>query len=216
MKKPKKVARAKWPVAWSSDRTGAGRVIQRGKMARLPLGIRQELNRRLQQGEAAAPLAEWLNGLPETQTALARDLGGPKVTIKNVAEWARGGFRDWQAKHDSERKIVQQFLAWAQQSQTLDMLYGPRMSYFEKRNKEREILGMQPLTRADIPPGEDWDTIPPRTHRTRQQREQAIRELLGIGPEDVEPCPAPGAPACNRLKTDNPAAASESPPAPTP
>ncbi|MGO8676222.1 MAG: hypothetical protein ACLQVX_10175 [Limisphaerales bacterium] len=38
-----------------------------GKIARLPLAIRQQLNLRLQNGELAQDLLSWLNQLPEVQ-----------------------------------------------------------------------------------------------------------------------------------------------------
>jgi len=47
-----------------------------GKIARLPRGIREELNRRLADGEVGRSLLEWLNALPEVTTALAAHFGG--------------------------------------------------------------------------------------------------------------------------------------------
>ncbi len=38
-----------------------------GKIARLPLAVRQQLNQRLQNGELAQDLLSWLNRLPEVQ-----------------------------------------------------------------------------------------------------------------------------------------------------
>ncbi len=38
-----------------------------GKIARLPLAVRQQLNQRLQNGELAQDLVSWLNRLPEVQ-----------------------------------------------------------------------------------------------------------------------------------------------------
>ena len=42
-----------------------------GKIARLPQEIRDELNRRLRDGERGRRLVDWLNSLPETQRMLA-------------------------------------------------------------------------------------------------------------------------------------------------
>ena len=41
-----------------------------GKIARLPRGVRQELNRRLHEGEQGKRLVAWLNALPEVQPEL--------------------------------------------------------------------------------------------------------------------------------------------------
>jgi hypothetical protein len=157
MRKGEKAARPRWPVAWGCNGNGVGRVPPHGKIARLPRGIREELNRRLQQGERGAPLASWLNGLPETKAALARDLGGPKVTLRHLAEWERGAFRDWQAKQDTESNIVRQFQAWVRQPQTREKIFGPPMTEFMMRNHIRRTFGRELIAREDIPPGENWD-----------------------------------------------------------
>ena len=52
------------------------RRLLNGKIARLPRTVREQLNRRLDDGEAAGPLLTWLNGLPETQSVLAEGFGG--------------------------------------------------------------------------------------------------------------------------------------------
>lgn len=181
MKKGKKAERPKWPVAWECGGNGPGRINRHGKIGRLPRGIREELNRRLQQGERGAPLANWLNGLPETQAALARDLGRRKVTLRHLARWEKGGFRDWQAKQDTESRIVRQFQGWVQQQQTQDQLFGRPLSNFEIFSKMREILGMEPIRREDMPPEEDWDYVP-----TRAERRKAARQIIGLEPPDED------------------------------
>jgi hypothetical protein len=176
MKKDKKETCPSWPAAWCCDDTIIGRVNRQGKIGRLPLSIREELNHGLQDGERGARLVRWLNGLPETRTALARDPGERKVTLQNLVEWKRGGFRDWQAKQDTQTKIAQECRDWVRQQPVQHKVFGHRKSYFEKRNEIRRILGMEPLTRKDIPPGEDWDTIPPRP--TRRNRREIINAIL--------------------------------------
>ena len=42
-----------------------------GKIARLPKAVREELNRRLQDGEPGTQLVEWLNSLPQVQRVKA-------------------------------------------------------------------------------------------------------------------------------------------------
>ncbi|MGO8701675.1 MAG: hypothetical protein ACLQVY_28665 [Limisphaerales bacterium] len=42
-------------------------MTRNGKIARLPLAIRQQLNLRLQNGELARDLPSWLNQLPEVE-----------------------------------------------------------------------------------------------------------------------------------------------------
>ncbi len=42
-------------------------MTRNGRIARLPLAIRRQLNQRLQNGELAQDLLSWLNRLPEVQ-----------------------------------------------------------------------------------------------------------------------------------------------------
>ncbi len=42
-------------------------MTRNGRIARLPLAIRRQLNQRLQNGELAQNLLSWLNQLPEVQ-----------------------------------------------------------------------------------------------------------------------------------------------------
>jgi hypothetical protein len=51
-----------------------------GKIARLPLAIRQQLNLRLQNGEMAQDLLSWLNQLPEVQAKRNRS-----ASVKSLA-----------------------------------------------------------------------------------------------------------------------------------
>ena len=70
-------------------------MTRRGKIARLPKDIREELNQRLQNGEAAAPLLQWLNGLPAVQEILKAHFAGEPVSEPNLSGWRSGGYLDW-------------------------------------------------------------------------------------------------------------------------
>ena len=74
-------------------RAGRGRT---GKIARLPLSIRQELNRRLQDGEQGSLLVEWLNSRPEVRAVLAAQYHGKPIGPPNLSAWRMGGYRDWE------------------------------------------------------------------------------------------------------------------------
>ena len=76
-----------------------------GKIARLPREIREQLNRRLQDGELGARLVNWLNGLPEVQEILKDQFGGRAVTEQNLSEWKQGGYQDW-LRHQETRGFV--------------------------------------------------------------------------------------------------------------
>ncbi len=70
-------------------------MTRKGKIARLPYAIRDELNARLHNGEAGAKLVPWLNELPEVRAVTAREFEGRPVTEQNLSEWKLGGYKDW-------------------------------------------------------------------------------------------------------------------------
>jgi hypothetical protein len=70
-------------------------VSRRGKIARLPRSIRDELNRRLRDGESGTKLLAWLNALPEMQCVMAHEFGGQPVTQQNLSDWRLGGYQEW-------------------------------------------------------------------------------------------------------------------------
>jgi hypothetical protein len=65
-----------------------------GKIARLPHSIREELNRRLLDGEAGAPLVAWLNGLPDWHL-VQREFNFEPITPQNLSEWRKSGYAEW-------------------------------------------------------------------------------------------------------------------------
>lgn len=77
-----------------------------GKIAKLPKAIREELNRRLEDGETAATLVKWLNRLPEVR-AVQKESGARPIREQNISEWRKGGFRDWLAKQEALELAVQ-------------------------------------------------------------------------------------------------------------
>jgi hypothetical protein len=66
-----------------------------GKIARLPRDIRDQLNRRLHDGEPGVRLIEWLNGLEPVRQILAQDFGGREISEQNLSEWKQGGYKEW-------------------------------------------------------------------------------------------------------------------------
>jgi hypothetical protein len=76
-------------------------MTRNGKIARLPRSIRDELNRRLQDGEPGDTLLPWVNGLPEVQAVLARQFGGSPISKQNLHEWRSRGFAEWQTRQET-------------------------------------------------------------------------------------------------------------------
>ncbi len=76
-------------------------MTRNGKIARLPRQLREELNRRLDDGEQGKQLVAWLNGLPEVQAMLKSDFQGMAINEQNLCEWKQGGFHDWRRHQES-------------------------------------------------------------------------------------------------------------------
>jgi len=82
-----------------------------GKVARLPKPVREELNRRLENGEPGSRLVVWLNRRPDVQAVLATEFGGQPINDQNLAAWRQGGYRDWvrhQETRDFARSLVEE------------------------------------------------------------------------------------------------------------
>jgi hypothetical protein len=76
-----------------------------GKIGRLPKSIRDELGRRIEDGEPGKELVKWLNGLSGVQRVLKEQFGGRAVTEQNLSEWKQGGHLEW-LRQDETRSLV--------------------------------------------------------------------------------------------------------------
>ena len=76
-------------------------MTRKGKIARLPRLIRDELNRRIDDGEPGNCLVQWLNAKPEVQLVLERDFNNRPINEQNLTDWKQGGFLDWQELQES-------------------------------------------------------------------------------------------------------------------
>jgi hypothetical protein len=93
--------KTKTEIETESPAPPLGHGSRRGKIARLPGEVRDELNQRLLDGESGGGLMDWLNDLPQVKAALQREFGGRPITEQNLSEWRQGGFRDWIAKTEA-------------------------------------------------------------------------------------------------------------------
>jgi hypothetical protein len=78
---------------------------RRGKIARLPNQLRNQLNHRLEDGEPAGSLLAWLNNHPEVQAVLKAQFGERPITEQNLSEWRKGGYLDW-LRHEENCALV--------------------------------------------------------------------------------------------------------------
>jgi Protein of unknown function (DUF3486) len=75
-------------------------MIDRSKIGRLPLALREALNHRLLEGQTGPKILTWLNSLPEAATVIAEmpTAGGHTVTAfddKNLSNWRLGAYTRW-------------------------------------------------------------------------------------------------------------------------
>ena len=75
-----------------------------GKIGRLPMEIRERLNRRLQDGQQGKKFVAWLNTLPEVRAIVAEESGGRPVREQNLSE--REAERRWNRKIDIGLEVL--------------------------------------------------------------------------------------------------------------
>jgi hypothetical protein len=68
-----------------------------GKIANLPAEIRDELNRRLDDGEPGNDLVGWLNSKPAVLKVITERFDGSPISEQNLSEWRKRGHQQWLA-----------------------------------------------------------------------------------------------------------------------
>jgi hypothetical protein len=76
-----------------------------GKIAQLPKSTRDQLNRRLQNGQQSPELLRWLNELHNTKKLLAKKFADQPITKSNLSHWRHGGYLDWLADQARQAHI---------------------------------------------------------------------------------------------------------------
>lgn len=76
-----------------------------GKIARLPLAVREELNHRLRENESGQTLITWLNELEPVRAVLKSQFEGEPINDANLSNWRIGGFADWLKDQDAVKRI---------------------------------------------------------------------------------------------------------------
>jgi hypothetical protein len=132
-----------------------------GKIARLPREIREQLNRRLDDGEEGKGLVDWLNSLPEVQSVLAEQFGGRPVNEQNLSEWRQGGYADWLRHQEAHLRV----LRLAERAEELD----EAADGLEVSDRLASVLAVELAAAAETLLGETRDA---------KERWQRLRELL--------------------------------------
>jgi hypothetical protein len=90
-------------VVQGASRAGCARV---GKIARLPVSIREEVNRRMEDGQTSASICTWLNQLPEARKIMASGFGGQPISENNISRWRSGGYLAWLSRQEALDAIL--------------------------------------------------------------------------------------------------------------
>ncbi len=186
---------------------------QIGKIARLPHEVREELNRRLRDGEEGRRLLEWLNSLPEVRAVLEADFGGEPIVKQNLSEYRKRGYREWLDQQESlaeVRRVLGEGKLEQAAPGTLSERFGAWIA-------ARYMLAAGRLKEASAGEEPDWrllrqlcqDVATLRRadhHATRLEME---RERIKVGREQVEIGRGWLTLACERFGKEQPQAAKE-------
>jgi len=158
-----------------SRRAGARRSHRTriGKIARLPNEVREELNRRLQDGEPGEKLLKWLNALPNVRKILDAQFGGRPISKQNLSEWKLGGYRDWE-RAEEDRLCVDRLTERAAQVAGTD-----DESPLSERMAAVLLVEMaatfEQLKDASLPPAERWQLVRQMSRELAQMRREDNR-----------------------------------------
>ena len=95
-----------------------------GKIGGLPAQKREELCRRMYDGERAPTLLPWLNGLPEAQKVCRDQYDGEPINAQNLSNWRAGGYEKWL----NEQKAIRRTRERAAHSRALAEASGGNLS----------------------------------------------------------------------------------------
>lgn len=125
-----------------------------GKIARLPQAIREQLNRRLDDGEPGKALVVWLNEQPDVKEVLQEQFGGRPISEQNLSEWKQGGYRDW-LRHQESCDLVGRL---AEEAEDLESVAGevPVSECLAPRLAVELARTAKLLLAEDMEPQESW------------------------------------------------------------
>ena len=89
-------------------------MTRNGKIARLPYGLRNELNYDIRNGKPGVAILQWLNGTREAQQVVARHFEGRPISEQNLTEWKAGGYQEWE-RHMETREWLGELMQQSDQ-----------------------------------------------------------------------------------------------------
>ena len=80
---------------------------RKGKIASLPLVIREEVNQRLLDGQKAPQILPWLNSDERVLKILDELWGEEPISPQNLSEWRQGGYQDFKKRLEQIERTKQ-------------------------------------------------------------------------------------------------------------
>jgi hypothetical protein len=115
--------------------SSASSTTRRGKIARLPKVVRDELNGRLRDGVPGMELVNWLNGLSVVQEVMDEQFEGQEISEQNLSSWRQGGYLEWMA-HEERRGWISRI---SEEAEDLQQDAG-RLPLLERIGTQMELL----------------------------------------------------------------------------
>src|SRR5215467_12340165 len=75
--------------------------MRRGKIARLSAIVREQLCRKMMNGESGNAVLEWLNGLEEVRWEIEHGFEGVPISKQNLHQWRKGGYVEWLKREEA-------------------------------------------------------------------------------------------------------------------
>jgi|SRR5579859_4348704 len=83
-----------------------------GKISRLPRDLRDQLHRRLDDGQSENDILPWLNSLPEVQAVLKQFFKGEPISPNNLSQYRQRGFRRWKTLQSASEFLSEEVKSW--------------------------------------------------------------------------------------------------------
>lgn len=109
-----------------------------GKIGGLPAQMREELCRRMHDGERAPTLLPWLNGTPEAQKVCREQFDGEPISDQNLSNWRKGGYQKWL----DDQRAIRRTRERAAQSRALAEASGGNLSEGALAQLTGEVMEM--------------------------------------------------------------------------
>jgi len=141
--------------------------------------LRDDLNERLQNGEEAAPILEWLNGLEEVKSVLQLSFNGQPINEPNLSAWRHSGYEEWLL---AEERLEMMFRLREEAASLKAELHEPNVGDWMGLLVGAEIAGLsQKLLDKEPDPEKRWKQLcdmHKQISRLRQDEHRAIRTRI--------------------------------------